>query len=112
MTEYRLVATMRDGVWIAHAERQAGERFGIDCAGPTEEAAKQRLMKWLTWQDAHSKALEALRNAQRTYHRLLADDAFGSHSEESAASDLRRQSLAEIGATSAYLDELRARRPE
>ena len=69
-------------------------------------------MKWLNWQDAHSKALEALQNAQRAYHRLLADDALGSHSEESAASDLRRQSLAEIEAASTYLSEVRARRPE
>jgi hypothetical protein len=103
---------MRDGVWIAHAEGQAGERFGIDCAGPTEEAAKERLMKWLTWQAAHSKALEALQSAQRAYHRLLADDALGSHSEEATASDLRRQSLAEIEAASSYLNEVRARRPE
>jgi len=69
-------------------------------------------MKWLTWQDAHSKALEALQNAQRAYHRLLADDAFGGQSEASGAGDLRRQSLAEIEAASAYLDQVRARRPE
>jgi len=110
---YCLVASLRDGVWTAHAERQpSGERFGIDCAGPTEEAAKDRLAKWLTWQDAHSKALEALQGAERMYHRTLAEGAFGSPGDESAADDLRRHSLAQIEAASAQLDEVRARRPE
>jgi len=111
--EYRLVAALRDGVWTAHAERQpSGDRFGIDCAGPTEEAAKNRLAKWLTWQDAHSRALEALQSAERMYHRALAEGAFGNPADESAADDLRRQSLAQIEAASAQLDEVRSRRPE
>jgi hypothetical protein len=110
---YRLVASFRDGVWTAHAERHpAGDRFGIDCAGQTEEAAKDRLAKWLTWQAAHTRALEALQNAERMYHRALAEGAFGSPADESAADDLRRQSLAQIEAASAQLDEVRARRPE
>lgn len=110
---YRLVASLQNGMWTAHAERQpTGERFGIDCAGPTEEAAKDRLMRWLTWQHEHSKALEALQNAERAYHRALAAHAFGSPSDESAARDSGRQSLAEIEAACAQLDEVRARRPE
>jgi hypothetical protein len=111
--EYRLLASVRDGVWTAHAERVAtGDRFGIDCAGATEDAAKDCLMRWLTWQHEHSKALEALQSKERAYHRALADDAFGNLSAGSSASDLRRQSLAEIEAACAHLDEVRARRPE
>lgn len=107
---YRLAASVRDGVWTAHAERQpSGDRFGIDCAGPTEEAAKDRLAKWLIWQDSHSRALDALQSAERTYHRAMAEGAFGN---ESAADDLRRQTLAQIEAAAAHLDEVRARRPE
>jgi len=111
--EYRLVATLRDGVWTAQAVRElSGDPFGIDCAGPTEEAAKGRLANWLTWQHEHSRALTALQSAERTYHRALADGAFASATDESAADDLRRQSLAEIEAACAHLDEVRARRPE
>src|SRR5262245_12685437 len=112
-TEYRLVAALRDDVWTAHAERQpSGARFGIDCAGPTEEAAKDRLARWLTWQDAHSRALEALQNAERAYHRAIAEGAFGGSADESAVDDLRRQSLAQIEAACAHLNDMRARRPE
>jgi hypothetical protein len=111
--DYRLVATLRDGVWTAQAVRQpSGDRFGIDCAGPTEEAATHRLAKWLTWQDEHSRALAALQSAERAYHRALAEGAFGSVTHESAADDLRRQSLAEIEAARGHLDDVRARRPE
>lgn len=107
------MTSLRDGVWTAHAEHQAtGDRFGIDCAGPTEEAAKDRLIRWLTWQHTHSEALEALQSAQRTYHRALADGAFGHGSDESFADDVRRQSLAEIETARARLDDVRARRPE
>jgi hypothetical protein len=110
---YRLVTSARDGVWTAHAERAAtGDRFGIDCTGPTEEAAAEKLTTWLAWQQAHSTALEALQQAQRSYHRALADDAFGSSPDDSVANDLRRKSLAEIEAARAHLDEVRARRPE
>jgi len=109
---YRLVASVRDGVWTAHAERQpSGERFGIDCAGATEEAAADRLVKWLTWQDAHSRALEALQSAERMYHRAVAEGAFVSSADDSA-DDLRRQSLAQIEAACAQLDDVRSRRPE
>jgi hypothetical protein len=109
---YRLAVSVRDGVWTAHAERQSsGERFGIDCAGATEEAAKDRLVKWLTWQDAHARALEALQSAERMYHRSVAEGAFGNSADESA-DDLRRQSLAQIEAARAQLDDVRARRPE
>ncbi len=98
---------------MAHAERQStGDRFGIDCAGPTDEATTEKLVAWLTWQHAHSKALEALQNAERAYHRVLADGAFGSPSEAPVSDDLQRKSLAEIEAARARLDEVRARRPE
>lgn len=111
--EYRLITSVRDGVWTAHAERRAtGDRFGIDCVGPTEAAATDRLTTWLTWQHRHSKALETLQQAERAYHRAIADGAFGHPSDAPIASDLRRTSLAEIEAASAQLDEVRARRPE
>lgn len=108
---YRVVTNTRDGVWTAHAERLAtGDRFGIDCTGSTEAAATGKLTAWLAWQHAHSKALEALQQAERAYHRALAEDAFSQSPDES--DDLRRKSLAEIEAACAHLDEVRARRPE
>ena len=58
---YRIVAIQRDGQWLAHAERiDNGDRFGVECAGPSEADAKRRMQQWLEWQSEHTRALETL----------------------------------------------------
>ena len=77
--QYRIVAVERDGEWIARAEQAVtGERFGIECAGKTDTAAIESLVRWLTWQHEHASALEALQEAERAYHRTIAGSAFAS----------------------------------
>ena len=81
-TQYRLTASERDGQWVAHAIRDDnGDPFGIECAGPTETEALDRLATWLEWQHEHATALEALQQAERAYHRTIAGSAFVSSNE-------------------------------
>jgi hypothetical protein len=76
---YRIVTTERDGQWIARAhDEETGDLFGVECAGPSEPAAVERLERWLDWQREHAAALEALQQAERAYHRTIAGSAFES----------------------------------
>jgi hypothetical protein len=110
---YRLVAAERDGQWIAHAERpDTGQAFGIECAGPTSDAAIGRLTEWLTWQSEHVAALEALQTAERAYHRTVAGSAFANPSEGPTALELQKESLDAVEAARVRLDEVRACKPE
>jgi len=110
---YRLVAVEREGQWLAHAVRDdTGDPFGIECAGPTEAAALDRLVGWLEWQHEHATALEALQRAERAYHRTIAGSAFASPTEGPSALELQKESLEALEAARARLDEIRARRPE
>jgi hypothetical protein len=109
---YRLVASRLGAGWTAFAERiETGERFGIECAGESETDALDRLSRWLVWQGEHSAALQALQDAERTYHRSVAGTAFTSGDEESASTELKRVSLKQVDEARARLDEIRARRP-
>src|SRR5947209_8468078 len=57
---YRLIAERRDAQWIAYAEpRGTSGRFGMECAGATEDEAIDKLSRWLEWQTEHSAALDA-----------------------------------------------------
>jgi hypothetical protein len=110
---YRLAAVLRDGSWLAHAERaENGDRFGIECAGATESDAIARLARWLEWQAEHAAALEALQQAERSYHRTIAGSAFANPSEGPEALELQKDSLEQVEAARTRLDEVRARRPE
>jgi len=110
--EYRLVAGSRGEQWIAHAERaDTGERFGIECAGATEQEARERLLAWLTWQSEHAAALEALQRAEHAYHRTIAGSAFASPVEGPSAIEMQQESLEEVEAARVRLDEIRARKP-
>ena len=109
---FRLVAARRDGEWIAHAERaDFDDPFGVECSGPTETAALDRLAEWLTWQHEHGAALEALQQAERAYHRTIAGSAFASPSEGPTAIELQKESLEQVEAARIRLDEIRARKP-
>ena len=110
---YRLVATERDGQWIARAEREdTGRPFGIECGGVTRDDAIGRLTAWLTWQSEHMAAIDALQTAERAYHRTVAGSAFASPSEGPTALELQKESLDEVEAARLRLDEVRARKPE
>jgi hypothetical protein len=109
---YRLVASRLGARWVASAEQMdTGERFGIECAGESETDALDRLSRWLVWQGEHSAALQALQDAERTYHRAIAGTAFTSGNEESARTELTRVSLKQVDAARARLDDIRARQP-
>jgi hypothetical protein len=110
---FRILAVRRDADWIAHAERaDSGDRFGIECAAPTEDAAVARVARWLDWQHEHAVALEALQQAEGAYHRTVAGSAFASPTEGPSAIELQKESLEAVEAARLRLDEIRARRPE
>jgi hypothetical protein len=110
---FRLVTEQRGSSWIAHAERaDTGDRFGVECAGDTEEDAVARLQRWLGWQDEHAAALEELQRAESAYHRTIAGSAFASTSEGPSPVELQKESLDAVEAARQRLDEVRARKPE
>ena len=110
---YRLVATERDGQWLAQAVRDDnGDPFGIECAGATEAAAIDRLARWLEWQHEHAVALEELQRSERAYHRTIAGSAFASPTEGPSALELQKESLEAVEAARIRLDEIRMRKPE
>jgi len=110
---YRIVSSQREGRWFAHAVRESsGDLFGIECAGESEQAAIERLTRWLTWQSEHAAALDALQQAERVYHRTIAGSAFASPSEGPSSFEMQRESLDAVEAARVRLDEIRARQPE
>jgi hypothetical protein len=110
---YRVFVTRRDGRFVAYAERiDTGDRFGMECAGASEQEASVRLVGWMEWQCDHVNALEALRRAEQAYHRTVAGSAFASLMEDPSATELQTESLEQIEAARLALDEIRARRPE
>ena len=110
---YRLVATMRDGQPVVHAERSDnGDRFGIECSGASEDEAASRLTVWLEWQSEHRAALDALQSAERAYHRTIAGSAFASPIEGPTAIELQKEALDAVEASRIRLDEIRARKRE
>jgi hypothetical protein len=110
---YRIVATARDGQFVARAERaDTGDRFGIECAGASADEAADRLSRWLEWQYEHATALEELQRAERDYHRTIAGSAFASPSEGPSAAEMQKESLEAVEAARVRLDEIRARRPD
>ena len=109
---YRVIGAERDGQWTAYAERvDTGDRFGIECAGATEDEAVARLTRWLEWQAEHAAALADLQRAERAYHRTIAGSAFASASEGPSAIEMQKESLDAVEAARVRLDEIRARRP-
>jgi hypothetical protein len=111
--QYRLAASERDGQWVAHAIRDDnGDPFGIECAGPTETGALDRLATWLEWQHEHATALEALQQAERAYHRTIAASAFASPTEGPTPIELQKESLEAVESARVRLDDIRACKPE
>ena len=110
---YRLVATERDGQFVARAERtDTGDRFGIECSGASADEAVSRLSRWLEWQHEHAAALEDLQRAEQAYHRTIAGSAFASPTQEPSALEMQKESLEAVETARLRLDEIRARRPD
>jgi hypothetical protein len=109
----RIHVVRRDADWAAYAERiETGDRFGVECAGGTEDEALARLHRWLEWQHEHAAALDALQQAERAYHRTIAGSAFASATEGPDPVEMQKESLEALEAARVHLDEVRARRPE
>jgi hypothetical protein len=110
--QYRLAANEREGQWVAHAIRDDnGDPFGIECTGPSETEALDRLTRWLEWQHEHATALEALQRAERAYHRTIAGSAFASPTEGPTPIELQKESLGAVESARVRLDEVRTRKP-
>lgn len=110
--QYRIVVVERDGQFVAHAERaDNGDRFGVECAGASEDDATARLAHWLEWQHDHVTALAELQRAEHAYHRVIAGSAFSSPTEGPSAIEMQKESLGVVEAARVRLDEIRARRP-
>jgi hypothetical protein len=110
-SRYRLIATERDGRWLARAGRgPGGDAFGIECRGATEAEAVHRLARWLAWQHEHAAALAALQETEHAYHRTIVGSAFAIPGEGTTNVD-RHAALDVVDAARQRLDEIRARQP-
>ena len=110
-TSYRLFALQAEGRWIARAfKSDTDERVGEDADGPTETAAVEQLRTRLEWHHEHVSALEALRQAERAYHRAVTDRAF--ERSEADAPGAGRAPLDQLDRARVALDAVRARRPK
>lgn len=106
---YRLVAHAVGSQWTAHAVlAESGERYGVEVSAPTETEATERLTRWLQWQRDHTRALEALQEAERGYHKAVASAAF---SDADVQISETKPSRAAMDAARNQLDDVRARRP-
>ena len=111
-SRYHLLATERDGRWLARAGRgPAGEAFGVECTGATEPQAVHRLACWLAWQHEHAAALAALQESERAYHRTIVDSAFAVPGEGTASVGWQA-ALEGVDAARRRLDRIRESQPE
>jgi hypothetical protein len=108
---YQVAASESHGRWTATVVRlDNGQHAGPDVTGVTEEQAVQRACRWLEWQYEHALALDALQQAERAYHRVVAGNAFAA-GEEGSSAETQRESLDAVDAARRALDEVRAKRP-
>src|SRR5690349_18694921 len=76
---FRIRAAATTGGWVATIVRlDNGDLAGPEMSGATEEEAVQKARRWLEWQHEHAQALDALQQAERAYHRVIAGSAFAS----------------------------------
>ena len=111
-TNYRLFVLAAEDQFVARAFRaDTGDRFGVDVAAHTEAAALQRLTAWLEWHHDHLNALDALRAAERAYHRAVATSAFVVQPDAHVQSEGEERSIEALDRARVALDEVRARQP-
>jgi len=110
---YRVKVERRDELWTARAERaDTGDRYGVECAGITEDEAVARLQRWLTWQATHAAALAELQRTEHAFHRTIASDAFATVGEGPGAAERQKHRLETLEAARTRLDQIRAQKPE
>jgi hypothetical protein len=110
---FRVRTNERDGRWIAYAERDDnGDRFGPEIVASTEGEARERLTRWLAWQQEHTDALAALQQAERDYHRTIAGSAFASPTEGPSVVEMQKDALERVESARVRLDAVRAAKPE
>ncbi len=96
------------GQWTVEPRHAgSGTPAGPPVVAPTAEDATARAMRWLEWQQEHAGALERLQDAERTYHRLVTGNAFGS----AELSELQRDALQQLEQARQTLDAVRLRQP-
>jgi len=109
----RIICHDANGRWIARAFRDGtGDPFGIECVATTRDEAIARLTRWLDWQREHMSALDALQQAERVYHRAVADGAFTVSADQAEADERRVVSLDAVDRARRHLDQVRAGKPE
>jgi len=109
----RIICHDAGGRWIARAFRDdTGDPFGIECVAPTHDEAVASLTRWLDWQREHTSALDALQQAERVYHRAVADSAFTVSADQADADERRAVSLDAVDRARRHLDQVRAQKPE
>ncbi len=96
------------GQWTAEARQpDTGAPVGPVAVAATQEQAVEQLTRWLTWQQTHGAALERLQDAERTYHRIVTGNAFGS----AEVTDLQREALQQLEEARRALDAIRLEQP-
>lgn len=109
---FQILAIERQGSWLAQASSgERGDRFGGEFAGSSRDEAIARAHRWLEWQHRHAVALAELQDAERAYHRAIAEHAFASPDGSVASLQARQAALNLVEAARVKLDEVRARQP-
>lgn len=110
---FRVEVTSGAGGWTARARcLESGDLFGPPLTAASAEAASARLSRWLQWQHDHAHAMQLLQEAERAYHRLVADRAFAALPDDTVTQSARRAALNDVETARRFLDAIRATRPE
>ena len=110
----RFVLELREdsGQWTATARSaETGEPFGPPQTAHSAADAERRLTRWLLWQHDHAHAIAVLQEAERAYHRLVAERAFAVLPDDAVTESARRSSLQDVETARRLLDAIRATRP-
>ena len=67
--------------------------------------------RWRRWEIEHQAAVEALRNAEEGYQRVIAGSAFLSAGEDPSPVEVQHDALNRLEEARRHLDEVRQARP-
>ncbi len=108
----RIETAQREGRWVATAVSESGDARGPTVSAETEHEAVARATKWLEWHHEHSTAMEALREAEQAYQRVIAGSPFLSSGEDPLPAEVQKEALDRLEESRRRLDEVRQQRPE
>jgi hypothetical protein len=108
----RIETVQRDGRWVAMAVSESGDARGPTLAAETEREAIARATKWLEWHDEHATAIEALREAEQAYQRVIAGSPFLPPGEGPSPAEVQKEALDRLEESRRHLDEVRQQKPE